>query len=1738
MRNLLILTLILANCTSGISAPYYSRSGMSNTLRPIATRNGTLPTLEEIAAREVPDSPAVKRIGEILDLMSLDQVLSFLFVCDGNINRSAGMHMLLEEFIKNYELSKIGVLSGGTFYQDSISRASFFSGFGSVETDAGVMFQLSPSRKNRFKQNGINSDIVDAFQVQRFFIEHVELSDIIIVATQAHKNTILSSVPGAEGKVFLHNELLPIDHPQYAEDLPDENVFQHIRDTFAQSLFPLIARYALKQSSAGDTKLDEATVSDSTSLSTSQLPENALIMSHTVGENIDWFINMFTEYRNCYDEADLPIEDGILSSKGVELLEKASQLQGNMLAYELYVELNRVMEYFLNIPRMTKEEILEQFPQEYFKQIDIPSHFTDNIIPVFIKGCDNICLTCPMQQCVKMQCMPFPLVIMLARDYKSRIRETYFFEPLYYEDPCGALYADVMKIMDFKGFVTHGSINKNKALAKRNIERINSFKGLCESTDISIHPSDIDYYRLRAKGMDEGAITKEYVKRYMALIKLLKVPERRIFLKFMLTHEYQGASTLNEMRRILLKIREGLLERLEEEGISGVDSAVGDFDILSPRAYRALGGDVATQAEAWYEVIIENSFTDNITYVVDAHGQVQAMISPRCARPEDLRRSFSDEDMVQLVMDGYNDVGYVNLLFNVAACNGSRAARLLTLLNDFFRHSKKRKQEPGIEFQIADEVVGNNLPIPLNNSRSTITKVVASGLETRFRPVSLFNIFPKSSSAGESDAEKLAFVREKKNYDYFVRVFGSYLADDEILNGEGEKLLKQAKDSGGDIKAGELCDELYRVIKYFQEIPEKTREQILDEFPKKYFRKPDIPAQVLGQEICLNLVSGCGNGCPNCPTQHFSKNPKSMAYPVIIMLAKDPDLQKCINLNRFIYEPLLYEDPCGALFADAARLFDHSGVLITHGVIKKYRKLAKRNIQRINKFGALHINKVAISIAVGDNDYRRLKREGKNDEDIVECYRERFIELIDSLNIKGRTFGIKFMTWPRIESSEEILRLHGLSVALIDAISEVLNGRQEYIHYETPHFDFISRASYELLGDNIGAKTSAWNTALLGDSFGDGLFLYYIDVDGVLKLKMPPGYFTIDQLPDALEKDRDFATLARVCHASGQMHLLDGLTALSPDHAQNLPDLLSRYSSALGIRIVGLNLQSRDDIIEEIDAELMRLGLPVSVAPSAIPHAIRAGMVPEYADMPIRSIFPKSSSAGEDELKEAQLQYVQANLDWFIDVFEYYQESGLVNLRGTELLYRAGELKKENSIPAQSIRSLDRVIRYFREIPNMSRDEILEQFPQAYFNQIDLPMETIGGNDLAIVLVDGCPHLCAFCPYQLRGEVRKTMPFPLLIMLVKYYQDRVSLNLTNYENLLYEDICGALYYDVCKLFNDFGAITHGIIKGHETLMIENIKQLTGSDDDIAFDISVHPTDLNFIKLRNEGYTDSEIADNYVKEYLYLCQMISGSKIHLRYMGIPEYAKSPEAQAWRDIQREIIRRLEAELTGRDIAFFASRMNFYVYSDKGLAYVGERKADVRKSWKKIRRFRVSYKLPTFTLDPDANLNLFLPIMYELPSNLPDNYGPSDIAKRAIGSLNPFLDNGYEDLLDLVAKLRDPQVFRLQRHLSDYKSLKGPFSGFWHLRELARLETQVADLVIKYDLPVAVGDDRDYVEQMIATRKAPKCTLMRLRSIIKPSSAGRGLERDLMAASNLQARLRRMSESKMGELGILDK
>ena len=114
--------------------------------------------------------------------------MKIMFICTGNICRSAMAHRMLEKRLKDINRDDIEVYSCGVFASD-----------GDYPTSQGIEVM---------KNYGVNLKTHRATNIHNSNIEDM---DIILCATTSHKNNVINMYPDLKEKIFTMKEFVGYD---------------------------------------------------------------------------------------------------------------------------------------------------------------------------------------------------------------------------------------------------------------------------------------------------------------------------------------------------------------------------------------------------------------------------------------------------------------------------------------------------------------------------------------------------------------------------------------------------------------------------------------------------------------------------------------------------------------------------------------------------------------------------------------------------------------------------------------------------------------------------------------------------------------------------------------------------------------------------------------------------------------------------------------------------------------------------------------------------------------------------------------------------------------------------------------------------------------------------------------------------------------------------------------------------------------------------------------------------------------------------------------------------------------------------------------------------------------------------------------------------------------------------------------------------------------------------------------
>ena len=124
--------------------------------------------------------------------------MKIMFICTGNICRSAMAHWLMEKKIKDNNLNNIEVYSSGVFAEPGDK-----STYSAIE----VMEEYGVDLKNHEATHIMQSEVQEM--------------DLILCATSSHKRSVLQMYPNLNGKVYTMKEYVNINKNEQDLDIKD-----------------------------------------------------------------------------------------------------------------------------------------------------------------------------------------------------------------------------------------------------------------------------------------------------------------------------------------------------------------------------------------------------------------------------------------------------------------------------------------------------------------------------------------------------------------------------------------------------------------------------------------------------------------------------------------------------------------------------------------------------------------------------------------------------------------------------------------------------------------------------------------------------------------------------------------------------------------------------------------------------------------------------------------------------------------------------------------------------------------------------------------------------------------------------------------------------------------------------------------------------------------------------------------------------------------------------------------------------------------------------------------------------------------------------------------------------------------------------------------------------------------------------------------------------------------------------
>ncbi len=124
--------------------------------------------------------------------------MKIMFVCTGNICRSAMAHWLMEKKLKDNNIKNVEIYSCGIFASDGDMAT-----YNACDVMEEYEVDLTKHRATNIKKSNI------------------EEMDLILCATTSHKNTILYEYPNLKNKVFTMKEYVQANEEKEDLDIKD-----------------------------------------------------------------------------------------------------------------------------------------------------------------------------------------------------------------------------------------------------------------------------------------------------------------------------------------------------------------------------------------------------------------------------------------------------------------------------------------------------------------------------------------------------------------------------------------------------------------------------------------------------------------------------------------------------------------------------------------------------------------------------------------------------------------------------------------------------------------------------------------------------------------------------------------------------------------------------------------------------------------------------------------------------------------------------------------------------------------------------------------------------------------------------------------------------------------------------------------------------------------------------------------------------------------------------------------------------------------------------------------------------------------------------------------------------------------------------------------------------------------------------------------------------------------------------
>ncbi|MEI8176402.1 MAG: PHP domain-containing protein, partial [Candidatus Omnitrophota bacterium] len=481
----------------------------------------------------------------------------------------------------------------------------------------------------------------------------------------------------------------------------------------------------------------------------------------------------------------------------------------------------------------------------------------------------------------------------------------------------------------------------------------------------------------------------------------------------------------------------------------------------------------------------------------------------------------------------------------------------------------------------------------------------------------------------------------------------------------------------------------------------------------------------------------------------------------------------------------------------------------------------------------------------------------------------------------------------------------------------------------------------------------------------------------------------------------------------------------------------------------------------------------------------------------------------ERDISERQ-GYVQSFLPYFIEMFLSYRGDGILSQEGLNILDEAIALR--GTTPTSDLTDrLYELIDYFRRIRTRTGEEVKALFPQRYFRELRVlscVQEESEISDVAMINIYGCDDNCFFCPINKgRSPRMKRMPYPLAIMLAKSGL-KFRLGQFSFEPLYYEDLSGALYHDIAKLFDSYHVIAHATRPRQEEVVHRNIEAINASGEIYQVTVSVQVADAAYAanKFRDD---DRRIAKYHAGHVIRLVKVFARHGVMLRFFKQDEVSPDLiDSRRWDEIIKMVkaktVRVLGRSFKMRETKKHAPRKGQVHYSTWRTYPISSyavmrmyQSVPARAAfWEKVLKERQVFgKYHTYYVDAYGLFYARLGLPYTRPHGRTER-AEQDITREDIARLICQHKVHFEQVYGRVLALYG--TIQKDRRISDVLGLIyaiGEVSYSGAEKELARLAGELAGKIWELDMPVWISD-----AQLLAERgRAPEFSSVPLLDLV---------------------------------------